>query len=154
MHACLVDDHVRELGQAVLGVLDPPAADDIRTVLGIRLPEDRFVDPVRLLEQALGESERVEHLDGAAGNAVGLAKLERARPPVDDARLDVGEGGQLCSEDEAGGTAADDEDVHFVREALRRPHRTRGGRKHLRVAGPVTVEIELHGSLKRGSTPA
>ena len=113
----------------------------------VRPPEDRFVDPVRLLEQALGESERVEHLDGAAGNAVGLAKLERARPPVDDAGLDVGEGGQLCGEDKAGWTTTDDEDIHFVRKAVRRPHCTRGGRKHLRVAGPVPVEIELHASV-------
>ena len=147
MHARLVDDHVRALGQAVLGVLDPPAADDLRAVRGIRLPEDRFVDPVRLLEQALAEPEGPEHLDGAAGHAVGLAKLERAWPALDDSGLDVGESGQLCREDETGRTATDDEDVHFVRETLRRRHGIRGGRKHARVADRVAVEIELHASV-------
>ena len=130
---------MRALGQAVLDVLDPPAADDLRPVLGIRLPEDRLVDPVRLLDQALAEPEGVEHLDGTAGNAVGLAELERTRPAVDDSGLDVGEGGQLCSEHEAGRTATDDQDVRLVGEASRP---LRDGRMRVldeRVAGLVAV---------------
>ena len=141
MHACLVDDHVRELGQVVLDVLDPPAADDLRPVLRVRLPEDRFVDPVRFLEQPLGEPERVEHLDGTTGNAVGLAKLERARPAIDDAGLDVGEGSQLRSEDEAGRTATDDQDVHFVRQGASDASIALGAAgEHFRVPDPVPVE--------------
>ena len=48
LHARLVDDHVRELRQAVLGVLDAAGAHDPRAVVLVGPPEDGLVDPVGL----------------------------------------------------------------------------------------------------------
>jgi hypothetical protein len=56
----------------------------------------------------------------------------------------AGKGSELCGEDEAGGTATDDQDIHLVRRHLGRLPRVRGGGKHFRVSDRVPVEIELH----------
>ena len=85
----------------------------------VRPPERDLVDPVRLADQAIGQAERLEHLDGAAGDAVGLADLERPVPAIDDRGRDVGERGQLRGEDQAGRTAPDDQDVDVLGKAVR-----------------------------------
>src|SRR3954471_4007561 len=77
MHARLVENDMREFRQPVLDVLNPAASDDVFSPAVIRLPERRFIDPIRLLQHALAETVGVEHLHGAAGDAVGLA-----RPPA------------------------------------------------------------------------
>jgi hypothetical protein len=140
----LVDDHVRHLGQAILGILDPAAAGDPRPVIRIGFPEHRLVDPIRFPQQAIGEAERLEHLDRPAGDAVGLAELERPRLPLDDPRPDFRKCSELGGEDEPRGTAADDEDVDLAGDAFRCLHRIRRCRQHPRIAEAVSIEIELH----------
>ena len=143
-HPRLVDDHVRELRQAILGVLDPAGAFDPRRVVGVRAPEADLVDPVGLAQQAIRQIERLEHLDGAACDAVGLADLERTVATVDDGRPDVGEIGHLRSQDQTGRAAPDDQNIHI----LWYPCGPLGdGWMRVidgRVAGPVAAQIELH----------
>ena len=91
LQAGLVDDDVRELRQAVLGVLDATGALDPRAVLLRRTPEDGLVDPVGLADELLPQAESLEHLDRAAGDAVGLTDLERAVAALDQSRADAGE---------------------------------------------------------------
>jgi hypothetical protein len=144
LHACLVDDHVRELREAVLDVLHPPGPRDPAPVGGVGAPERDLVDPVGLGHEPVGQPEGLEHLHGAAGHAVGLAHLERPVPAVDDRRPDVGEGGQLGRQDQAGRAASDDQDVDLGGQAV--GTLGDGGVRRLdqRVAGPVTVHVELH----------
>ena len=111
MHARLIENDVRELRQAVFDILDPAAADDVRRLPVIRLPERRLVDPAGLLQHALAEAEGMEHLHRAAGDAVGLAELHAARLLLDDAGLDVGKRGQLRRERQPCRSAADDQDI-------------------------------------------
>ena len=143
-HPRLVDDHVRELRQAILGVLDPAGALDPRRVVGVRAPEADLVDPVGLAQQAIRQIERLEHLDGAARDPVGLADLERTVATVDDGRPDVGKIGHLRSQDQTGRPAPDDQDI----DILGYPCGPLGdGRMRVidgRVAGPVAAQIELH----------
>ncbi|MGY4505507.1 hypothetical protein ACVWYH_009464 [Bradyrhizobium sp. GM24.11] len=73
MDAGLVEDDMREFRQPVLDVLHPAAADDLLRRALVRLPERRLVDPIGFLQHALAEAIGVEHLHGAAGDAVGLA---------------------------------------------------------------------------------
>jgi len=86
----------------------------------IRLPECCLVDPARLLHHALAEAEGLEHLHGAAGNAVGLAAQQRARLVFNDAALDVGKSRQLGRQGQTGRPAADDEHIDFLRNGAGR----------------------------------
>ena len=154
--ARLVDDHMRELGQPVLGVLHAPGPDDRRPVVGRRAPEHRFVHPIGFADELLAQAERVEHLDRAAGDAVRLADLQRAVAAVDDARRDAGKGRELCRQQHPGRAGADDEDVHGIGQARRTRLDARGGRVDVGITGRVAVEVELHalGSFRaRGDTP-
>ena len=90
MHARLVQNDVREFRQPVFHVLDPAAADDVGGLFVIRLPERRLIDPASLLEHALAEAKGMEHLHGAAGDAVSLAEQQLPRLLLDDAGLYVG----------------------------------------------------------------
>jgi len=74
VHARLVQDHMRKFRQPVFNVLDPAAADDVASLGLVGLPERRLIDPVRLLQEALAKSKSVEHLHGATGDPIGLAK--------------------------------------------------------------------------------
>jgi hypothetical protein len=143
----LVQDHVWELGQAVLHVLHPSGAHDARAVLRIGPPEHRLVHPVRLGDELLAESERLEHLHGPAGDTVGLAQLERAGPALDDARRDRRELGELGGEHEPRRAAPDDQHVDLVRQGRGPCRRGRIGRPDARVAGPESVHVELHREL-------
>src|SRR6516225_9893848 len=77
MHARLVEDDVRKLRESVLDILYSRMANYFVWRIAVRLPERRFVDPARLLHHALAETERLEHLHGPAGNAVGLTQQQR-----------------------------------------------------------------------------
>ncbi len=117
VHPCLIQNDMRKLRQPVFGVLHPSAAHDVLALLGVRLPECRLVDPAGLLQHPLAETKGLEHLHRAAGDAVGLAAEQRARLLFDDAGLDVGKGGQLGRQGQAGRPAADDEDVDPFRDS-------------------------------------
>ena len=142
--ARLVDDHVRELGQAVLHVLHPPGAHDARSVVRVGSPEHRLVDPVRLSDELLAEPERLEHLHRAAGDPVGLADLERTGLRSTMRVVIVRELGELRGEHQSGRPASDDQDVDLVRQGRRPCCRSRIGRPDARVAGPESVHVELH----------
>src|ERR1700688_3992278 len=90
MHARLIQNDMRKLRQPVFNVLDPAAADDVGGLFVIRLPERRLIDPASLLEHALAEAKGMEHLHGAAGDAVSLAEQHSPRLLLDDAGLYVG----------------------------------------------------------------
>ena len=106
---------MRKLRQTVFGVLHPSAADDVVGLREVGLPEGRLVNPAGFLQYTLAEAKGFEHLHGAAGDAIGLAAQQGARLLFDDAGLDVGKGGQLSRQRQAGRTAADDEDVDLRR---------------------------------------
>ncbi len=91
LKAGLVDDDVGEFRQAVLGVLDATGALDPCAVLLGRTPEDGLVHPVGFAHELLAQTERLEHLDRPAGDAIGLADLQRAVATLDQPRADAGE---------------------------------------------------------------
>src|SRR6185312_13179767 len=117
-HAGLVDDQVLELADAGLVVLGAAAAHDVRGVLGVRAPEGHLGDPVGLGGDGLGEAERLERLDGAGLDAVGLADLQAAAAAFDQAGGDVGELGELGGGEHAGRSGADDEHVDLLGQLL------------------------------------
>src|SRR5205814_3548559 len=121
-----------------------PGTSDLGLVVWVRPPEADLVDPIALVHQTSSQTERLEHLHGAAGDSVGLTHLERTVLSVDDSGPDVGKAGQLRSQDQTCRTASYDQDVDILREAFRplRDGRMRG--LDQRVAGLVAVEIELH----------
>ena len=146
MHARLIENDVRKFRQAVLDVLHPAAADDIRGMPVIRLPERRLIDPACLLQHAFAEAKSVEHLHGAAGDAVGLAAQQSARLLLDDAGLDVGELGQLRRERQPRRSAADDQDIDLggnrtLRTRDRISLRPVG---NLRIARLESIQVKLH----------
>ena len=107
---------------------------------------DRLVDPVGLLEHPLAEAERLEHLHGAAGDAVGLAEQQRAGLLLDDAGLDVGKGRQLRGQRQPRRAAADDQDVDFLGKAPGNPRRVcrLAGSAMAGSPGLEPVEMKLH----------
>ena len=113
-------------------------------------PERDLVDPVGLADQLIGEPERLEHLDRAAGDAVGLADLQRTVLAVDDHGPDVGERRELRGEHEPGRPGPDDQDVDLAGEA-RSPLRHRRMRGlDARVSGSISVQMELHCASRAG----
>ncbi len=136
LQARLVDDDMRKLRQAVFGVLHAAGALDARAVLLRRTPEHGLVDPVGLPDELLPQTEGLEHLDRAAGDAVGLAHLQRALAALDQPRADAGEVRQLRGQQGPGGPAADDEHVDRVGQLLF---------ADIGVAGCIAIQIELHG---------
>ena len=145
VHAGLIEDQVRELREAILGVLDPATADDVLAALLVRLPERRLVDPVRLPQDPLAEAERLEHLDRAARDAVRLSENQWPRLLVDDAGRDVGEGGELCGERQSGRAAADDQHVDNFRQRVVEGRRAAKLRTlDPRIPRPEPVQMELH----------
>ena len=143
-HAGLIDDHVRELGQALLGVAHTPGSLDLGAVVRVRVPEADLVHPVRLGHQSVGQPERLEHLHSPTGDAVGLADLERSVSPVHDRGPDLGEIRQLSRQHQAGRSTADDQDVDLGGQPGWALRYGRMRLVHQRVAGSVAVEIELH----------
>jgi len=146
MHARLVENDVRKLRQAIFDVLDPAAADDVRGLPVIRLPERRLIDPAGLLQHALAEAEGMEHLRRAAGDAVSLAELHPARLLLDDAGLDIGKRGQLRRKRQPCRSAAEDQDIDLFGNSTLR---TRGRIslrpvEDLRVARLESIQVKLH----------
>src|SRR6185503_7068583 len=148
----LVEDHVRELGEAVLHVLDTAGADDARAIVGGWAPEDRLVHPVGLGDELFAEPERLEHLHRATRDAVGLAQLEWARLALDDPRGDAGKFGELRREHESRWTTADDQHVDLVRHGGGPCSYRRICRPDAWIPGPEPVAVELHrgGASRRG----
>jgi hypothetical protein len=96
------------------------------------------------VHQTIGQTEGLQQLHRAAGDAVGLAHLERAVLAVDDYGPDVRKVGHLRRQHETGGTAPDDQDVRVLGQACRP---LRDGRMRVLDEGVtrrVAVEIELH----------
>ena len=83
-------------------------------LLGIRSPEADLIDPIRLIHQTIRQTERLEHLDGAAGDAVGLTNLKGTVLAVDHGGPDVGKVGHLRGQNQTGRTAPDDQDIDFL----------------------------------------
>src|SRR5574337_181926 len=150
-HARLVDEDVRVLADAavVLGLARNP--DDARRIRGVGLPEHRLRDLAALGDDLVGESERLEGLDAALLDAVGLADLEPSGAPLDDAGRDAGELRQLRRGDHPGGAGADDQHVDPVRDLVGPVDAGAGCRLDAWIAGNVTAMVELHVVLTRSA---
>src|SRR5206468_10968757 len=72
----------------------------------------RLIDPMGLLQHAVAEAERLEHLHGPAGNAVSLPEQQRTGLLLDDPGDDVGKRRQLGCQRQAGGSATDRSEEH------------------------------------------
>ncbi|MNY21289.1 hypothetical protein D3C86_1548230 [compost metagenome] len=96
LDACLVDDDVGEFRQAMLCIFHPTGTFDALTVICLRPPERRFIDPIRFAYQLFGEPEGVEHFNGSASDPVSLPQLQATTTTFDDARCNAWESGQLC----------------------------------------------------------
>ena len=147
LHARLVHDEVRELGQVVRGVLNAAGAHDPRSVLLRRTPERGLVDPVALANELLAHAERSEHFNRAAGYAVGLTQLKWTVAPLDEASTDGGKRRELSAEQRSSRPATDDQDVYRVGEACGSVLSRRRCRVDVGVTGPIAIEIELHACL-------
>ena len=106
--------------------------------------EAHLVHPVRLAHERVGQSERLEHLDRAACNAVGVPDLQRLLAALDDARGDVGELGELRREHGSRGPGAHDQHVDLIGEDISAICRLRRGNAKVGVSGAVSVAVELH----------
>ncbi len=146
MHSRLIENHVRELRQAVLDVLDAVAADNFLAPLAVRLPENRFADPISFFQHAFAKSKRMEHFHRAASDAVGLAEEQSAGLLVDDARLDVRKSGELSRQRQTSRPAANDQDVNFRRKRCDcvRGRMSLRWVKNFRVARLESVDVKLH----------
>ena len=144
-HPRLVDQQVRELADALLVIHRDGGADDARRVVRIGLPERHLGDAVRLGDDALREAERLEGLDAARLDAVGLTDLETPGASVHDARVHRRVHRQLRRGDDAGGPGADDQHIDLVRKLVRAIDSRPCCGKNARLAGDVPVVVELHG---------
>ena len=146
LDACLVDDDVRELADAVRIVGGHAGADDARGVLGIRPPKGHRGDPVGLLHDAVREAERLERLDRACLHAVRATALQTSLGALDQTCRHPRELGELRRRDVAGRAAADDQHVDLVRE-LGRPLAAVARRGlHAGITRDVSMVVELHGA--------
>ena len=150
VHARLVQDHVGHVRQAVLHVLNPSTSHNVAavtpTVVIVWLPEGRLIDPIGLLQHALGKPEGLEHLHRPAGNAISLAQLQRTRFLFHDHRTDVREGCQLRGKGQAGRSAADDQYICLSGKGVPRRHiqGRRGSVQKTRIPGSKSIEMKLH----------
>jgi hypothetical protein len=140
MHARLVQDHMRELGQFVFGILNPAASDDVGSPDVVGLPERRLVDPIGFFQYALAEAERLEHLHRAASDAVSLAHDQSTGFLIDYPGPDLRKRRQLRRQSQTRRPTADDQNVDFLRKRIRA---LRFGRlRDFRIAGSEPVEME------------
>src|SRR5258708_34509226 len=114
LHAGLVHDQVRELRQAVFGILDATGALDPRAIRLRRTPEDSLVYPVGLAEELPTQTEGIEHFDRAAGDAVGLTDPERAVETLGEPRAYASGSRQLGRQQAPSRTAANDEAIDAI----------------------------------------
>ena len=143
-HSRLVDDQVRELADVVGVVGRAGGADDLVALVGVRPPEVHPADVVGLGDDPLGEPERLERLDTARLDAIGLAEREAAVALLDDARGDAGVLRHLGREEHSRRPRSDDEHVDLVGKVGGARGADTGGVLHARVSGDVAVVVELH----------
>ena len=143
-HARLVDDEVRELADVVRVVGGARAPHDLRGVGGVGAPEVHPADVVGLGDDALGEPERLEGLDAARLDAVGLTEHQPPVAPLDEPGDDVRVLGQLGGQEHPRRTRADDEDVDLVGHRRRPIGPGAGGGGDARGLRDVPVMVELH----------
>ncbi len=143
-HARLIDDHVRELREPLFGVADSPSPLDLGAIVGIRLPETDLVHPVRLSHQSVGQAEGLEDLNGATGNAVGLAYLERTTSLVDQRGSNLGNVGQLRCKQETCGATANNQHVNLGGETVVGGGGVRMRLMQERVSRLISIEVKLH----------
>lgn len=74
--ACL---RMRKLRQSFFGILDTPSTNDDSRPPIVRLPERDLVDPIGYLQCPHAKIKGFQHLDLAAGDAIGLAELQGRR---------------------------------------------------------------------------
>ena len=120
------------------------SADDARGVRGVRLPERRLGDPVRLGDDPLGKAEGLEGLDCAGLDTVGLANGEPPGAALHDARGDTWELGQLRGREHAGRPGADNQHIDLLRKLSWPVDADSCCRLDPRVPGYVTVMVKLH----------
>jgi len=97
----------------------------------------------KVLQQAVAEAECIEHLDGAARDAIRLAHQQRTAATFDDARPDRRKLRQLRRQHESRGTASDNEHVDRLGHL---DARCALGRRFDRgIADAETVQMKLHG---------
>src|SRR5699024_8664396 len=119
--------------------------DGVLWVLGVRLPEGHLGDAVGLLGDAVGEAERLERLDAACLDPIGLSGFQSTRSAFDDPGDNVRELCELCRGDHPGRATADDEDVDFVGKLRRALSGDAGCGVDAWVTGDVPVVVQLHG---------
>jgi hypothetical protein len=140
----LVDDDVGELREQVAHVLGAAQAGDPGVVLRVGAPEVGLVDPVGLLGHLAGQAEGLEHLDGAAVHPVRPADLQRAVGLLHDTGDDPGELRELSGQQQAGRTAADDEDVDLRGQGTLVRAAAFCGGADAGIAGTITLGEILH----------
>ena len=107
--------------QAILDILDPAGANDVFRIVRIGLPEGCLIHPIGLVAHAVREPEGLKHFHRTAGHAVGLSFFHRAGLLLDQDGLYVVKPCELRRQRQAGGAAADDEDVGLCGKREIRP---------------------------------
>ena len=146
-HACLVDDEVRELADARGVIHCPGRTDDACRVCWVRRPEGHLGDPVGLGDDALREAERLEGLDAAGLDAVGLADRQTLAATLHDASRDAGKLGELGGGDHAGRPRSHYQDVDVLRQLVGAIEADPRGILQAGIGGHVSAVMKLHGFL-------
>lgn len=113
MNPCLAQYDVRHLRQIVLNILDAVSAHDPGPVLR-RTPKCNLVDPIRFFDDLLGEPEGLKHLNGSAGDPIGLPDLKRSSLAFGYMDSDVRKLRELGGECQSRGSASDDKNVDIL----------------------------------------
>ena len=134
---------MRHFRKAVLDILDPAGANDVFRIVRIGLPEGCLIHPIGLVAHAVREPEGLKHFHRTAGHAVGLSFFHRAGLLLDQDGLYVVKPCELRRQRQAGGAAADDEDVGLCGKRRSGLPRCPVG-MNLRVAATKPVQMKLH----------
>ena len=102
---------------------------------------------VCLGDDPLGKAKGLERFHATRLDAVGLADLEPTPPTFHNAGGDVRELGELGGGQHASRARTDDENIHLIRELCGTVDAGPGYRLDARVAGYVSVVVELHREL-------
>ena len=144
MNPRLIDDHVRELREAVLDVLHVSGPYDLRPIVLVRPPEHCLIHAVGLGNQICTEAEGVERLHRSARDAIGLPQMKRPRPTLNDPSRNPRKLRQLRGEDQPGWTGAHDQHVDLARHRGRSTIHDRISRPDPRIPDLKAAQVELH----------